>query len=103
MEAQIPDWAAKASWMLHFTLFSWALTSGFITVQTFTYSQLVFFMVGAWFLVDKASVDAALLFFCTILITILNDIIVLSIYTPRGYRAIEDGKKQDICVNIYNR
>ncbi|KAK3803048.1 hypothetical protein RRG08_056542 [Elysia crispata] len=90
MDFEVPPWAPKVCWLLHFTLTSWVLLSPFIQVQTYIYSQLVFLGVGSWILLDRDRAEAALLFFFTILITIVNDIIVISIYTPRGYDTIED-------------
>ncbi|RUS82992.1 hypothetical protein EGW08_009229 [Elysia chlorotica] len=95
MDFQVPKWAPKACWIVHFTLTSWSMLSPFITAETYIYSQVVFLTLGLWLILDGDSVDAAFLFFFTILITILNDVVVLSIYTPRGYSTIEDDTHAD--------
>lgn len=81
----------KIVWLLHFLLSSWAMLSGFLAAATYLFTHLLVLAIGLWAMIDPASADAVIMFMASLAISIVNDIIMLGIYEPRGHDLFEDG------------
>ncbi|XP_005099392.2 type-1 angiotensin II receptor-associated protein-like [Aplysia californica] len=88
-----PSVMLKIVWMTHFILSSWALMSGFLAVSTYWYTHVAVLAFGFWAMVAEESVDAVLMFLATLCVSVVNDIMCLAIYEPRGHDRFES---QDI-------
>ncbi|GFO35131.1 type-1 angiotensin ii receptor-associated protein-like [Plakobranchus ocellatus] len=91
MASNPPALLLKGVWLLHFVLSSWAMLSGFIAVATYFYTHLLVLAIGLWAIIDASSADAIIMFMGSLMVSVLNDIILLGIYEPRGHDNFEDG------------
>ncbi|GFS15376.1 type-1 angiotensin II receptor-associated protein [Elysia marginata] len=101
MASNPPGMLLKIIWLLHFVLSSWAMLSGFLSVMTYSYVHLLVLAIGLWSMIDPASSDAIIMFMASLGVSVINDVILLGIYEPRGHDIFEDGTSfQLLALNI---
>jgi hypothetical protein len=88
MAVNPPSFILKTIWIVHFVLSSWALLSGFLN-GSYLYTHLGVLACGLYAILSAESTDAVVMFLATLLFSILNDIILLSLYEPRGHNLYE--------------
>ncbi|RUS82993.1 hypothetical protein EGW08_009230 [Elysia chlorotica] len=91
MASNPPGMLLKVIWLVHFVLSSWAMLSGLFPVTTYLYVHLLVLAIGLWAMIDSISSDAVFMFIATLAVSIVNDIILLGIYEPRGHDNYERG------------
>uniref|UniRef100_A0A0B7ATT5 Type-1 angiotensin II receptor-associated protein n=1 Tax=Arion vulgaris TaxID=1028688 RepID=A0A0B7ATT5_9EUPU len=89
MAVNPPAFILKAIWLTHFALSSWALMSGFLTVSTYWYTHIGVLAFGAWSILSNESTDAVIMFLATLAFSVVNDIILIALYEPRGHDNFE--------------
>ncbi|XP_059143333.1 type-1 angiotensin II receptor-associated protein-like [Physella acuta] len=86
MPVNPPGLMLRVIWLVHFVLTSWAILSPWMS-STYLYTHVVVLAFGFWALVSSDNVEAVFMFLLTLVFSVLNDIICISLYAPRG-RAI---------------
>ncbi|KAK3803049.1 hypothetical protein RRG08_056543 [Elysia crispata] len=86
-----PGMLLKIIWLLHFVLSSWAMLSSFLAPSTYFYTHLLVLAIGLWAMIDATSSEAVFMFIASLAVSVVNDIIMLGIYEPRGHDVFESG------------
>ncbi|CAL1527249.1 unnamed protein product [Lymnaea stagnalis] len=92
MPVSPPGLMLKVIWLTHFMLTSWALFSGSWLPGAYMYTHIAVLAFGFWAIVANESTDAALMFFVTLLFSVLNDILCLALYEPRAHDVYESNR-----------
>ncbi|XP_060575278.1 type-1 angiotensin II receptor-associated protein-like [Ruditapes philippinarum] len=97
-----PQVTLKLIVFFHFIFTTWACMAQPFLPISYVYMNLFVLSLGVWSIVHHESSEAALMFLLCHVFSILQDIILLGIYEPRGYTYFESNpKKQGSSRNEY--
>ncbi|KAK7093381.1 type-1 angiotensin II receptor-associated protein-like [Littorina saxatilis] len=88
-----PNVMLKVIVLVHFILSVWATMGGWLPTPYF-YVHIALFVCGLWAIASSDSIDAIMMMLMVLAFSILQDIILLSLYEPRGYNSHERDPKQ---------
>ncbi|XP_075762220.1 type-1 angiotensin II receptor-associated protein isoform X1 [Pelodiscus sinensis] len=82
---EVPAVNLKAIVLVHWLLTVWACMDYAALPDSYQWGNFTVLTVGVWAIAQRDSIDAIIMFLIGLLLTILTDIIHLSIYYPRGH------------------
>ncbi|XP_060115281.1 type-1 angiotensin II receptor-associated protein-like isoform X1 [Heteronotia binoei] len=81
---EVPAVNLKAIVLAHWLLTTWGCMVPWIPSFSYAWGNFTILAVGVWAVAQRDSVDAILMFFTGLLLTILTDIVHISLYYPGG-------------------